>query len=46
MKFLETGTAAPGFSLPNQFGSMLSLEEFRDSQPVVLAFYPKDDTPG
>ena len=46
MKLLETGTAAPEFSLPNQFGSQVSLAEYRGSQPVVLAFYPKDNTSG
>jgi thioredoxin-dependent peroxiredoxin len=36
---------APSFNLPDQDGNMRSLEEFR-GKPVVLYFYPKDDTPG
>ena len=36
---------APEFSLPDETGQVRSLAEFR-SQPVVLYFYPKDDTPG
>lgn len=46
MKLLENGTAAPEFSLPNQFGSNVSLAEYRGSRPVVLMFYPKDATGG
>lgn len=36
---------APSFSLPDQTGTIRSLEEFRGSW-LVLYFYPKDDTPG
>jgi peroxiredoxin Q/BCP len=36
---------APDFSLPDEDGKVRSLAEFR-GQPVVLYFYPKDDTPG
>ncbi len=36
---------APDFSLPDENGNARSLSEFR-GQPVVLYFYPKDDTPG
>jgi thioredoxin-dependent peroxiredoxin len=39
------GQAAPGFSLPSQDGSPVSLKEFRGKW-VVLYFYPKDNTPG
>ncbi|MCB1221703.1 MAG: redoxin domain-containing protein [Planctomycetales bacterium] len=46
MKLLEAGSAAPGFTLPNQHGSNVSLAEFQGSQPVVLIFYPKDATGG
>src|SRR5512145_119355 len=38
-------TAAPEFTLPDETGVLRSLAEFR-GQPVVLYFYPKDDTPG
>ncbi|MFN3365574.1 MAG: thioredoxin-dependent thiol peroxidase [Exiguobacterium mexicanum] len=36
---------APTFTLPNQNGDMISLEDYR-GQKVVLYFYPKDSTPG
>jgi peroxiredoxin Q/BCP len=43
---VEAGTAAPHFTLPSQSGEMVSLEDFLGRKPVVLYFYPKDDTPG
>jgi thioredoxin-dependent peroxiredoxin len=39
------GQPAPDFTLPNQTGEMVSLASLR-GKPVVLYFYPKDDTPG
>lgn len=42
---LSEGTAAPVFSLPNQDGDTVELEELR-GQWVVLYFYPRADTPG
>jgi thioredoxin-dependent peroxiredoxin len=39
------GVQAPDFSLPDQNGNIVSLSDFR-GKPVVLYFYPKDDTPG
>jgi peroxiredoxin Q/BCP len=36
---------APDFQLADETGEIRSLEEFR-GKPVVLYFYPKDDTPG
>ena len=39
------GTAAPGFSLPDQNGTPRRLAEWRGKW-VALYFYPKDDTPG
>ena len=39
------GSAAPGFSLPDQDGAMRRLDEWR-GRWLVLYFYPKDDTPG
>lgn len=36
---------APTFTLPNQNGDMISLEDYR-GQKVVLYFYPRDATPG
>ena len=40
------GSVAPDFTLPSQSGEMVSLEDFVGKRPVVLFFYPKDDTPG
>src|SRR5215208_5973986 len=40
------GSIAPAFTLPSQSGEMVSLADFLDRKPVVLFFYPKDDTPG
>ncbi len=42
---LEPGTAAPDVSAPNQDGKLVKLSDFKGS-PVLLFFYPKDDTPG
>jgi thioredoxin-dependent peroxiredoxin len=39
------GQVAPGFTLPSQDGSEISLESFRGKW-VVLYFYPKDMTSG
>ena len=36
---------APDFTLTDDSGIAISLSDFR-GQPVVLYFYPKDDTPG
>ena len=40
------GSKAPDFTLPSQSGEMVSLADFLDRKPVVLFFYPKDDTLG
>ena len=45
MTDLTEGAAAPPFSLPRDGGGTVSLAEFAGS-PVVLYFYPKDDTSG
>jgi thioredoxin-dependent peroxiredoxin len=42
---IEEGTAAPDFSLPSDAGEPVSLSGLRGN-PVVLYFYPRDDTPG
>jgi peroxiredoxin Q/BCP len=41
----EAGEPAPTFTLPDQDGREVSLEELR-GRPVVIYFYPRDDTPG
>ena len=42
---ISSGIPAPDFSLPDETGIVRSLSEFR-GHPLVLYFYPKDDTPG
>ncbi len=44
-RMVEEGRPAPGFTLPSDSGEDVSLESLRGN-PVVLYFYPKDDTPG
>lgn len=39
------GADAPGFTLPSQDGTLVSLNSYRGTW-VVLYFYPKDKTPG
>jgi thioredoxin-dependent peroxiredoxin len=43
--WLEPGTKAPAFTLTAADGSKVRLSDFA-GKPVVLYFYPKDDTPG
>ena len=45
MNVIEPGKKAPPFSLPDQDGKQHSLADYA-GRPVVLYFYPKDDTPG
>jgi peroxiredoxin Q/BCP len=42
---IEEGTPAPDFALQSDAGETIRLSELR-GKPVVLYFYPKDDTPG
>ena len=42
---LTAGSKAPAFTLPADDGSIVSLTALR-GRPVVLYFYPKDDTSG
>jgi len=42
---VEEGRAAPDFTLTADSGEMVTLSSLRGS-PVILYFYPKDDTPG
>jgi peroxiredoxin Q/BCP len=43
--WIEEGETAPDFTLPADDGRQVKLSELR-GKPVVLYFYPKDDTPG
>ncbi len=42
---VEEGSPAPDFTLTSDSGEAVTLSSFRGA-PVVLYFYPKDDTPG
>jgi peroxiredoxin Q/BCP len=42
---LNEGDKAPGFELPRDGGSTVKLSQFK-GKPVVVYFYPKDDTSG
>jgi peroxiredoxin Q/BCP len=42
---VEEGQEAPDFELTGDAGERVRLSQFR-GQPVVLYFYPRDDTPG
>ncbi len=42
---IEEGKAAPLFTLKDQHGKEVALQDFHGSD-VVIYFYPKDDTPG
>ena len=43
--WIEEGQPAPDFTLPADDGAKVRLKQQRGS-PVVLYFYPRDDTPG
>jgi peroxiredoxin Q/BCP len=45
MPLLDPGTKAPTFALPDQHGTIHTLAQYA-GRPVVLFFYPKDDTSG
>jgi thioredoxin-dependent peroxiredoxin len=45
MSVIDEGKKAPAFSLPDQAGTTHTLKAYA-GRPVVLYFYPKDDTPG
>ena len=43
---VEVGDAAPDFTLPSQSGEQVRLRDVVARGPVVLYFYPRDETPG
>ncbi len=42
---ISAGTSAPAFELPDDTGALRRLSDFR-GKPLVLYFYPEDDTSG
>jgi thioredoxin-dependent peroxiredoxin len=45
MPLIEPGKKAPTFALKDQTGKVHKLADYA-GRPVILYFYPKDDTPG
>ena len=45
MALIDPGKKAPAFTLTDQEGRTHSLSDY-EGRPVILYFYPKDDTPG
>jgi peroxiredoxin Q/BCP len=45
MPLIDEGSKAPAFSLADQDGKTHRLKDYA-GRPLVLYFYPKDDTPG
>jgi thioredoxin-dependent peroxiredoxin len=45
MPLIEEGKKAPAFTLPDQDGEKHALKDYA-GRPIVLYFYPKDDTSG
>ena len=45
MALVEPGRKAPAFALPDQDGKTHRLRDYA-GRPLILYFYPKDDTPG
>jgi peroxiredoxin Q/BCP len=45
MALIEPGKKAPSFTLNDQDGTTHKLADY-EGRPVILYFYPKDDTPG
>lgn len=43
---LKPGEKAPKFSLPAHPSGNISLDDYIGKKNIILAFYPKDDTPG
>ena len=43
---LKEGDKVPAFSLPDQHENLVDMADFIGNFPLVIYFYPKDDTPG
>lgn len=43
---IKVGSTIPAFSLPDQEGQHVNINDFIGKSNLVIYFYPKDDTPG
>ncbi len=43
---IQKGDQAPDFELPSADGKLTRLSNFKGKRPVVIFFYPRDETPG
>ncbi|MEN9700212.1 MAG: hypothetical protein RLZZ301_1410 [Bacteroidota bacterium] len=43
---LQIGDACPLFTLPDANGTLFAVADYIGKKPLVIFFYPKDDTPG
>lgn len=43
---VTVGQEAPDFTLMDMNGQLVALHDYKGKAPVVLIFYPKDNTPG
>ena len=43
---MKKGDKIPAFRLPDQNNNTIDINDFTGKQPIVLYFYPKDETPG
>ncbi len=46
VSMLKVGDVAPDFELKNYRGKAFKLSSFKGKKPVVVFFYPADNTPG
>lgn len=42
----DKGAPAPEFSAPNQDGKLIRFADLKGKKNVLVAFYPRDHTPG
>jgi peroxiredoxin Q/BCP len=43
---VEKGSKIPSFTLPDQNGKTINIEDYIGKKNLVIYFYPKNDTPG
>ena len=43
---VKIGDALPDFVLPDENGNPVDICDYKCNEPIIIFFYPKDDTPG